>query len=80
MIYEYTCDECLETHDVELDLEGLQPKAMNCLTEGCNGKMRRVWSTNTIIPEHMKSSAGPSINYEKRNTIHKKNFGSAGNY
>ncbi len=80
MVYVYRCEKCDKEFDVELDMQGLLPKHITCLDESCLGPMSRVWAVNAVIPEHMKASSSNSINYEKRQTIHKKSFGSAGNY
>ncbi len=77
MIYEYRCETCGEIQEVDLDIQGLLPRDMPCGMGSCHGRMKRVWSINAVVPDHMKATTDNSINYEKRGTIHKKHFGSA---
>lgn len=78
MVYVYRCSECNKVFDVELDPNKDLPKAIKCKAENCKGDMFRVWSLNSIIPEHMKASSGNEIRYDKSSRVHKKSFGPAG--
>jgi len=80
MIYEYKCNKCGQVSEVDFDPNMPLPKLIPCTNILCTGLMSRVWSINSIIPEHMKSTSDNSINYEKRNTIHKKHFGKYGRF
>lgn len=80
MLYDYVCPLCEKIYEIDLNPNEEFPKNIKCLTDSCHGRMIRKWSLNAVIPEHMKASSGNQINYEKRNTIHKKHFGGYGNF
>ena len=74
MIYQYKCNKCEKTFDVDLDPNKDLPKELPCEDKACKGKLSRVWMINSIIPEYMKATSGNQVNYEKRNQIHGKKY------
>ena len=56
MIYEYVCEKCQTTQEIERPLSEGPPKEVIC---DCGEKMHRVWGNSTIhIPEYFKATSG----------------------
>jgi hypothetical protein len=54
VIYEFKCDSCGATEDVDRPLREGPPKELDC---SCGGRKHRVWQSSAIIiPEYMKAA------------------------
>ena len=73
MIYQYKCNKCEKTFDVDLDPNKDLPKELPCEDKTCKGKLSRVWMINSIIPDYMRAGA-VNVRYEKHTQLHGKKY------
>jgi hypothetical protein len=55
MTYQFTCDKCRNTVDIEASMKEGPPSGLVC--SGCGEPMRRVWTSFIQVPEHMRAES-----------------------
>lgn len=55
MTYQFTCDKCNTTKEVEATIKEGPPSKLVC--EECGDLMRRVWKSSIQIPDYMKADS-----------------------
>ena len=53
MIYEYFCDECQTSIEIDKSMKDDIPKTVEC---ECGKSARRIFGASAIVPEYMKAT------------------------
>lgn len=57
MVYEYFCDECNTSTEIQMSMKDDIPKSVQC---PCGCQARRIFGASAIVPEYMKATNSAS--------------------